>query len=91
MKRFKFTQKAIDIFQWVIILVLVSILAIQGGYYSQMKEDLVFSTEYNKENTYIRIHESQRLDKLKRENKELRDSIKKIQQYGTGKITSQLW
>ena len=73
-----FSQKAIDIIQWVIIIGLIVMLAIQGSNYRQAKKDLVTQAEYNKENTYVRIYESQKLNKLKRENKELYDSIKNL-------------
>ena len=64
-----FTQKTIDIIQWGFIIGLIAMLVIQGVNYQQTKKDLVTSAEYNKENTYVRIYESQRLDKLKRENR----------------------
>ena len=65
----QFSQKTIDIIQWVFIIGLISMLFIQGANYRQAKKDLVTATEYNKENTYVRIYESQKLNKLKRENK----------------------
>lgn len=74
-----FTQKTIDIIQWVLIIGLLAMLVIQGVSYNQMKKDLVTSVEYNQENTHVRIYESQRVDKLKRENRELYDSIAKLQ------------
>lgn len=73
-----FTQKTIDIVQWVIIIGLAVMLVIQGANYRQAKKDLVTQAEYNKENTYVRIYESQKLNKLKKENKELYDSIKNL-------------
>ena len=81
-----FTQKAIDIIQWVFIIGLIAMLVIQGVNYQQAKKDLVTSAEYNKENTYVRIYESQRLDKLKRENRELYDSIKKLNDVESGMV-----
>ena len=81
-----FTQKAIDIIQWVFIIGLIAMLVIQGVNYQQTKKDLVTSAEYNKENTYVRIYESQRLDKLKRENRELYDSIKKLNDVESGMV-----
>lgn len=81
-----FTQKTIDIIQWIFIIALIVMLVIQGVNYQQAKKDLVTSAEYNKENTYIRIYESQRLDKLKRENRELYDSIKKLNDVESGMV-----
>ena len=81
-----FTQKTIDIIQWGFIIGLIAMLVIQGVNYQQIKKDLVTSVEYNKENTYVRIYESQRLDKLKRENRELYDSIKKLNDVESGMV-----
>ena len=81
-----FTQKTIDIIQWGFIIALIVMLVIQGVNYQQAKKDLVTSAEYNKENTYVRIYESQRLDKLKRENRELYDSIKKLNDVESGMV-----
>ena len=81
-----FTQKTIDIIQWGFIIGLIAMLVIQGVNYQQTKKDLVTSVEYNKENTYVRIYESQRLDKLKRENRELYDSIKKLNDVESGMV-----
>ena len=81
-----FTQKTIDIIQWSFIIGLIAMLVIQGVNYQQTKKDLVTSAEYNKENTYVRIYESQRLDKLKRENRELYDSIKKLNDVESGMV-----
>lgn len=81
-----FTQKTIDIIQWGFIIGLIAMFVIQGVNYQQAKKDLVTSAEYNKENTYVRIYESQRLDKLKRENRELYDSIKKLNDVESGMV-----
>ena len=81
-----FTQKTIDIIQWGFIIGLIAMLVIQGVNYQQTKKDLVTSAEYNKENTYVRIYESQRLDKLKRENRGLYDSIKKLNDVESGMV-----
>ena len=81
-----FTQKTIDIIQWGFIIGLIVMFVIQGVNYQQAKKDLVTSAEYNKENTYVRIYESQRLDKLKRENRELYDSIKKLNDVESGMV-----
>ena len=81
-----FSQKVIDVIQWVFIIGLIAMLVIQGIDYQQVKKDLVTAAEYNKENTYVRIYESQKLNKLKRENKELYDSISKLQDVESGMI-----
>ena len=81
-----FTQKTIDIIQWGFIIGLIAMLVIQGVNYQQTKKDLVTSAEYNKENTYVRVYESQRLNKLKRENRELYDSIKKLNDVESGVV-----
>ena len=81
-----FTQKTIDIIQWGFIIGLIAMLVIQGVHYHQPKKDLVTSAEYIKENTYVRIYESQRLDKLKRENRELYESIKKLNDVESGMV-----
>lgn len=80
------TQKTIDIIQWVFIVALVAMLFVLNANYQQAKKDLVTAAEYNKENTYVRIYESQRLDKLKRENRELYDSISKLKDVESGMV-----
>ena len=80
------TQKTIDIIQWIFIVGLIALLSIQGFNYRQIKKDLVTAAEYNKENTYVRIYESQKLNKLKRENKELYDSIAKLESVESGMV-----
>lgn len=81
-----FSQKTIDIIQWVLIVGLFVMLLIQGANYQQAQRDLVTAAEYNKQNTYVRIYESQKLNKLKRENKELYDSISKLKDVESGMI-----
>ena len=81
-----FTQKTIDVIQWVFIVTLALMLMVQGNNYRQIKRDLVTSAEYNKENTYGRIYESQKLNKLRQENRELYDSIAKLQDVESGMI-----
>lgn len=80
------TQKTIDIIQWVFIVALVAMLFALNANYQQAKKDLVTAAEYNKENTYVRIYESKRLDKLKRENRELYDSISKLKDVESGMV-----
>lgn len=71
-------QKIIDITQWVLIVLLGTMLVFQGISYNSKKQQLELSHEINKENTYIRIYESQKANELKRENRELYDSIAKL-------------
>ena len=73
-----FSQKTIDVIQWILIIGLAAMFLIQGINYRQTQKDLVTAAEYNRQNTYVRIYESQKLNKLKRENKELYDSISKL-------------
>jgi hypothetical protein len=84
--KFKLSQKAIDIIQWIIIIGLLAIIVAQGIGYKSVKRQLVTSEEYNKQNTYVRIYESQKLNQLKKENKELYDSISKLQDVESGMI-----
>ena len=81
-----FSEKTIDIVQWIFIAVLAVMLIVQGINYRQAKKDLVTSAEIIKKNTYTRIYESQKLNKLKKENKELYDSISKMQDVESGMI-----
>ncbi len=81
-----FSQKTIDVIQWVFIVGLIAMLFTLNANYQQAKRDLVTAAEYNKENTYVRIYESQKLNKLKRENKELYDSISKLKDVESGMI-----
>jgi hypothetical protein len=81
-----FTQKTIDVIQWVFIIGLIIMLIVQCAHFQQVKKDLVTNAEYNKENTYVRIYESKRLDKLKRENKMLYDSIAKLNDVESGMV-----
>ena len=78
MGKIKLSQKAIDILQWLLIVVLLGLLTIQGINYKRVNEQLITSEEYNKENTYVRIYQSQTIKQLKKENKELYDSIAKL-------------
>lgn len=72
------TQKVIDILQWVMIVGLALMLLIQQSYYIKNRDKLTASEEYNKESTYVRIHESRAVEELKKENKILYDSIKNL-------------
>lgn len=81
-----FKQKTIDVIQWVFIIGLSLMLVVMTTNYQRVKRDLVTNAEYNKENTYIRIYESQKLDKLKRENRGLYDSISKLKDVESGMV-----
>lgn len=71
-------QKIVDIIQWICIIFLL-LVCISGSILQKSKnDDFIKNTEYQKEQTYIKIYESQKLDKLKKENKILHDSIKKL-------------
>ena len=64
-------KKIIDIVQWVLItgLIALCVSVYIGKKTVERKHDIV------KEETYIKIHESQTIEALKRKNKELHDSI----------------
>lgn len=68
-------KKNVDILQWVLIVVLF-IVCIFGTIFNSSKNKDDF--EYQKEQTYVKIYESQNLESLKKENKELHDSIIKL-------------
>ena len=78
MKKIKLLEKTLDVLQWLLIILLLGMLCIQGVNYKRVSQQLVSSEEYNKENTYVRIYQSQKLSQLKKENKELYDSISKL-------------
>lgn len=80
------TGKTIDVIQWVLVILLLILLVVQGVNYNSVKKQLVVSEEYNRQNTYVRIYESQKLEKLKKENKELYDSISKLSNVESGMI-----
>lgn len=68
-------QNIIDVIQWVLIVGLSAVL-LYG--YLHTNSNLVNNEEYSKDNTYVRIYESQKIEKLKNENKQLYDSIKTL-------------
>lgn len=68
-------QNIIDVIQWVLIVGLSAVL-LYG--YLHTNSNLVNNEEYSKDNTYTRIYESQKIEKLKNENKQLYDSIKTL-------------
>lgn len=81
-----FTQKTVGIIQWLLIVVLMGMLVSKCVNYKKIKQSLITSEEYNKTNTYVRIYESKNLNKLKKENKGLYDSISKLQNVESGMI-----
>lgn len=69
-------KKIVDILQWILIVVLF-IVCVFGTIFKS-SNDIKNDFEYQKEQTYVKIYESQNLESLKKENKELHDSIKKL-------------
>lgn len=70
-------KKWIDIGQWVLILLLIAICV--GSHYSRkLDEKQLIGAEYQREQTYIKIYESQQIEALRKTNKELADSVKKL-------------
>lgn len=70
-----YRQGIIDIIQWILIILLSLILLIS---YVRLNKTLSADTEYRKDNTYTKIYESQKIEKLKNENRILYDSIKNL-------------
>lgn len=68
-------QNIIDVIQWILIILLSLILLIS---YVRLNKTLSTDAEYRKDNTYTKIYESQKIEKLKNENKILYDSIKNL-------------
>lgn len=68
-------QNIIDVIQWVLIIGLSAVLLYC---YLHTNSNLVNNEEYSKDNTYVRIYESQKIEKLKKENEQLYDSIKTL-------------
>ena len=69
-------KKIIDVIQWVCIIVLL-VLCIRHSMLSS-SEKFISDVDYQKEQTYVKIYESQKLETLKKRNKELYDSIKAL-------------
>lgn len=82
----KSVQKIIDVTQWCLIIGLTLMLVGMSLHSKQLRRDLVTSAEYNKESTYVRIYESKKLNKLKKENRELYDSISKLKDVESGMV-----
>ena len=70
-------KKIIDIIQWICIIFLLMV-CITGSIFKKSDNDFIKNTEYQKEQTYVKIYESQTIESLKKENRELYDSIKRL-------------
>lgn len=71
-------KKAIDVVQWICIIFLL-IVCVLGTFLKPSNNDFVNDAEYKKEQAYVKIYESQSIEALKKENKELYDSIRRMQ------------
>lgn len=69
-------KKWIDVIQWVLIVFLVAICI--GGHCTRDRARNQLSAEYQREQTYIKIYDSQQIESLKKSNKSLHDSIKNL-------------
>lgn len=67
-------RKVIDVIQWICIIVLLVICISNSLFKSSDK--FIKDVDYQTEQTYVKIYESQKLESLKKRNKELYDSIK---------------
>ena len=70
-------KKIIDIIQWICIIFLLMV-CITGSLFKKSNNDFIKDTEYQKEQAYVKIYESQTIESLKKENRELYDSIKRL-------------
>lgn len=70
-------QNIVDIIQWVLIVGL-SVMLMYSYLRTTNGSNIVSNEEYSKDNTYTKIYESQKIEKLKNENKQLYDSIKNL-------------
>lgn len=53
-------------------------VCITGSIFKKSDNDFIKDTEYQREQTYVKIYESQTIESLKKENRELYDSIKRL-------------
>lgn len=72
----------IDIVQWVLIVIML-IVCIFMYFNGKSNNEVVTSEEYQKEQTYVKIYESQTIENLKKQNRELYDSIKMLKNVET--------
>ena len=70
-------KKIIDTIQWICIIFLLMV-CITGSIFKKSDNDFIKDTEYQKEQAYVKIYESQTIESLKKENRELYDSIKRL-------------
>ena len=70
-------KKIIDIIQWICIIFLLMV-CITDSIFKKSDNDFVKDTEYQKEQTYVKIYESQTIENLRKENRELYDSIRRL-------------
>ena len=77
MKRSDRQKKIIDIIQWICIIFLLMV-CITGSIFKKSDNDFIKDTEYQKEQAYVKIYESQTIESLKKENRELYDSIRRL-------------
>lgn len=70
-------KKIIDIIQWICIIFLLMV-CITGSLFKKSNNDFIKDTEYQKEQAYVKIYESQTIESLKKENRELYDSIRRL-------------
>ena len=70
-------KKIIDIIQWICIIFLLMVCII-GSLFKKSDNDFIKDTEYQKEQAYVKIYESQTIESLKKKNRELYDSIKRL-------------
>lgn len=70
-------KKIIDIIQWVCIIVLL-VICVKHSLSKSSSKSFISDVDYQKEQTYVKIYESQKLESLKKRNKELYDSIKAL-------------
>lgn len=69
-------KKWVDIIQWVLILIMLGVCLFD--YFVGQREDPRLSAEWQRENTYVKIYDNQRIASLEKENKALYDSISNI-------------
>ena len=53
-------------------------VCIAGSIFKKSDNDFIKDTEYQKEQAYVKIYESQTIESLKKENRELYDSIRRL-------------
>ena len=70
-------KKIIDIIQWICIIFLLMV-CITGSIFKKSDNGFIKDTEYQKEQAYVKIYESQTIESLKKENRELYDSIRRL-------------